>query len=95
MSDLLSLPAVWDVWTDMYICGIFPVRIDMQEGWTLVWLTATFFSLDINAKSTLMLHSRQLEKLEYAASYKKHCKGTLPNGQQVTQVEFSNQKSVM
>lgn len=70
MSDLLSLPAVWDVCTDMYTCGIFTVKIDVQERWTPpVWLTETFFSLDINAKRALMLHSRQLEKLEYEASH--------------------------
>lgn len=91
VSDLLSLPTVWDVWTDMYACGIFPVRIDVQESWTPpVWLTATFFPLDINAKRALMLHSRQLEKLEYD----NYCKGTPIDVQQVTLVESSNQTLV-
>lgn len=59
LSCLLSLPSVWDVWTDMYICGIFPVVTDVQ-GWTPLWLAATFFSPDVNAKLALMRHSRQL-----------------------------------
>lgn len=52
----------------MYICGIFPVMTDVQGGRTPLWLAATFFSPDVNAKRVLMVHSRPLEKLEYAAS---------------------------
>lgn len=33
LSCLPSLPPVWDVWTDMYICGAFSVMTDVQ-GWT-------------------------------------------------------------
>lgn len=52
----------------MYICSISPVMTDVQGGWMLLWLTATFFSQDVNAKLGSLLHSRQLEKLDCAAS---------------------------
>lgn len=31
MSCVLSLPTVWDIWTDVYICGIFP-SYDRRAG---------------------------------------------------------------
>ncbi len=49
---------------------------DVQGGRTPLWLAATFFPLDVNAKLVSMLHSRQLDKLEYAAMYEEKCKET-------------------